>query len=179
VRKLHYFNLAGVLALLAICILQWVQNRNLNLDVNRLEAARLEAASKLAETQKSERDLAGDLSELKAHLERSQTNSTDARQKLGTLERDLRQRTAERDQLLSSVTNWAAAVIARDEKLKEANGQIHRLAEELNSSITRFNNLATNYNAVVKDFNELQRQLKGAGGTTAAPPTHPGDPAVR
>ena len=38
-RFLHYFNLAGVLALTALCVAQWQANRRLNLETASLEKA--------------------------------------------------------------------------------------------------------------------------------------------
>ncbi len=48
---------------------------------------------------------------------------------------------------------------ARDERLQEANAEIRRLSAGLNSSIHKFNDLATNHNAVVKDLNELRARV--------------------
>ena len=56
---------------------------------------------------------------------------SDERQKLRMAGRDVRQLTSERDQLKTSVTNWAAAVTVRDERLKEADARFRRLSDEL------------------------------------------------
>ena len=167
-KRLHYFNLLGVFVLGLLCIAQWTQNRQLNLEANRLERARLDVVAKLAEKEKAERDLNGDLADLKEHLSKSQTGENEAALKLAALEREVRHSAHEREQLMASVTNWAAAVSVRDQRLKQANEEIRRLGEELNTSIVKFNNLATNYNAVVKDLNNIQRQIREAGRSNSA-----------
>lgn len=65
----------------------------------------------------------------------------------------------ERDQLKGAITNWANAVALRDERMKEANARIEQLAADLNASIRKYNELVTNYNAVV-------RTLGGTHGQT-------------
>ena len=79
-----------------------------------------------------------------------------------------RQLASQRDALKASVTNWAGAVASRDERLKEANVRIRQLADDLNASIRKFNDLATNHNAVVKELNELRARL--AQPTLPRPP---------
>jgi ABC-type transporter Mla subunit MlaD len=61
----------------------------------------------------------------------------------------------ERDQLKASITNWSAAVAARDENLRQLNEQLQETSKRLNDSVLKFNELATNYNASVHRFNEL------------------------
>jgi uncharacterized coiled-coil DUF342 family protein len=61
----------------------------------------------------------------------------------------------ERDQLKDSITNWMNAVTQRDERIKEGNTQIRKLADDLTASVNKFNSLATNYNATVQQLNEV------------------------
>ena len=169
-KRLQYVNLVGVLALAALCVVQWQRDRNLNLEVNRLEQMRLDQGSKLAEQERAMRGLNSDLAEFKEQFTKAQTELNDARQKIRAAERDGRQLTTERDQLKTSVTNWAAAVATRDDRLKEAGTQIRRLGYELNSSIRKFNELATSHNAVVKNLNELRARLAQPQPTRQATP---------
>ena len=55
-RFLHWFNLAGVLALALLCVVQWRLNRQLNLELNAAEKARQQQAARLGE-----QELAGPL----------------------------------------------------------------------------------------------------------------------
>ena len=158
-KRLQYVNLVGVLALAALCVVQWQRDRNLNLEVNRLETARQDQDAKLTEQEQIVRGLNADLAQFKEQFGKAQTELSDARQKLRMFERDVRQLTGERDQLKISVTNWANAVSVRDERLKEAGAQVDRLNDELNASIRKFNELATNHNAVVKDLNDLRARV--------------------
>jgi hypothetical protein len=64
--------------------------------------------------------------------------------------------------LKSSVTNWVNAVAERDKRLEENNLRIQELATNLNSSIAKYNQLASNYNIVVKDLNALRSQAAPA-----------------
>jgi chromosome segregation ATPase len=158
-KGIQYVNLLGVLVLGALCVAQWQRDRRMNLEVNRLEKARIDHQSMLAEQEQLIQGLNMDLAQFKEEMAKVQTELNETRQKLRVAEREARQLTAERDQLKTSITNWVAAVNARDERLKEANKEIGRLAGELNGSIAKFNELATNYNATVKDLNELRARL--------------------
>jgi chromosome segregation ATPase len=158
-KRLHLANLFGVLILAAVCVAQWLHDRQLNLEFNRVEKARLDQAAQMAEQEQTARGLTTDLAQLKASLGKTQMELDDIRGKLRSAEGDLRQLAAERDQLRSSITNWAAAVAARDERLQEANTRIGKLADELDGSVRRFNDLATNHNAMVKELNELRARV--------------------
>ena len=155
-KPLHYVNLFGVVALAVLCVAQWHRDRELNLEVNRMEKVRFDHESKLAEQQQTLSGLNADLVEFKEQFATNQAELAKARQQLRTGERETRQLTGERDQLKSSVTNWAAAVTSRDQQLNEANGQVRKLANELNASIRKFNELGTNHNSIVKELNELR-----------------------
>lgn len=155
-KRLHYVNLAGVLALGALCVAQWQHDRRLNLELNRGEKVRLDQSARLEEQDRTARGLNADLAQFKEQFARSGNELHELRQKLRAAEGEVRQLARERDQLKSSVTNWAEAVAARDERLREAAEQIRTLADDLNASIRRFNELATNYNALVRERNELR-----------------------
>jgi len=168
-NRLHYVNLAGVLALAALCVFQWQANRRLNLEVNQLEKTRLDQAARLAEQEQIVRGLNSDLAQFKEQFTQAQAELGDMRKKLDAAQLEIRQVTVERNQLKTSVTNWAAAVSVRDERLTEAGSQLRKLGDDLNASIRKFNDLATNYNAVVKELNELR-----ARPAQAQPPPAPG-----
>jgi len=173
-KRLHYFNFAGVLALAALCVAQWLHDRRLNLEINRLEKSRLEQAARLAEAEQTISGLSSDVAQFKQLYAQAHTELGESDHKLRAAERKATQLAAESDQLRTSVTNWAAAVAGRDDRLKEANAQIRKLADDLNSSIRKFNALATNYNGVVKDLNELRARLaQNPPSGAAAPPRQP------
>jgi chromosome segregation ATPase len=155
VKRLHHVNLLGVIAVAVLCVVQWQRNRHLSLEVNRAEKIQLEQVERIGEREQMLLGLKADLAQFKEQVTKSRNELSDGRQKL---------QAAEREQLKSSITNWASAVGERDERLKEADVQIRRLAEELNSSVLKFNELATNHNAVVKELNELRAR-------SAQPPT--------
>ena len=158
--KLHHLNLVGVLILCGLCAGQWMHDRDLNLEINRLEHAGHEQSSRFAEQERSLRGLEADLTQFKGQITGSDAELKDTREKLRAAEVDLRQLIAERDQLKTSVSHWAAAVTVRDERLKKDTAQTRRLADELNVSILKFNTLATDHNAMVKDLNDLRARTQ-------------------
>jgi len=173
VKRLHYFNFAGVLALALLCAVQWRRDVRLNQQINRLERAGAEQTNKLASQEELTRGLSADLDEFKTALTKSQADATSSRQKALAAERQVAQLTSERDQLKSGITNWAAAVTVREERLKQAAREMDRLGADLNASIRKFNELATNYNVVVKELNELRAQTPPSvpkPAETQAPP---------
>jgi chromosome segregation ATPase len=173
-RRLQIFNLLGVAVLTVICLLQWKRDRALNLELNRSERTRLEQQSKLAEQEKNLRGLTDDLALFKEQLSRTQNDGRESAKRLKVIERENQLLTSARDQLQESVTNWANAVTARDKLIAEANDNIRALNEragtlagQLNASIQKFNELATNYNTVVEELNAARR-AKSAGPTNTA-----------
>ena len=156
-RFLHWFNLVGVLALALLCVLQWRVNRQLNLDLNAAEKARQQQATRLDDTEKRLKGGASDLDGFREQLTRATTSLKETETKLVALDRQVRQLTNERDQLKTSVTNWAAAVASRDAQLKQASTDLQKLAADRNAAVLKFNEVATKQNELVK---ELERRTK-------------------
>lgn len=173
-RRLQILNLVGVVVLALVCGFQWQRDRALNLELNRNEKARLEQTTKLAEQEKNLRGLTDDLTLFKEQLARAQSESNATEKRLRELERENQLLTSARDQLQESVTNWVNAVAARDKLITEANENIRTLNErtstltdQLNASIKKFNELATNYNSVVGELNAARRAQSEATNTAA------------
>jgi chromosome segregation ATPase len=167
-RVLQYLNLLGVIALGALCLVQWRANRSLNLETAGLEKVRLQHVAKLADLEKSLKGQAADLDSFREQLGKTHESMRSAEAKVANLERAARQLTAERDQLKASVTKWSEAVAARDARLAELDGQLRKLATDRNEAVMKFNELAEKFNAVVKDLNEARARLSGQS-TNAAP----------
>jgi len=153
-KPLSFINLAGVLALAVLCAAQWQGNRQLNHEINRLESIRIAQDEQL---QRRDTAIAGHLEDIET-LKAKVLQLTDT---LRTTEGELRaekQKTAqlasEREQLRKSVTEWAAAVEARDERIAENQSQIQELAQLQSEAVTRYNTLAKDYNEAVKLLNE-------------------------
>ena len=156
-RFLHWFNLAGVLALAALCVLQWRMNRQLNLDLRAAEQARHQQTTRLEDQAKRLTGTTSDLDGFRDQLTRATTTLKQSETKLALAEQQLKQLTNERDQLKTSVTNWAAAVSARDAQLKQAGADQAKLAADRNATVLKFNEVATQQNSLVK---ELERRSK-------------------
>jgi chromosome segregation ATPase len=152
---LSWINLLGIVALAVLCAAQWQRDRRLNLEVNRFEATRLAQERQIKEQTKTAQGLTDDLDHFKKQVQEAHQEATEARGKIRQLERDNLQLRSDRQQLQISVTNWAAAVAERDARMKEANGRLRDLSTQLNESVLKFNELASNHNASVLRFNEL------------------------
>ncbi len=173
-RWLPTLNLLGVVALAVICALQWQRDRALNLELNGSEKARWQQQTKIAEQEKQLGGLTDDLALLKERLSGTKAENDEARQKLRQLEQENQSLVVARDRLQESLARWTNAVAVRDQRLAEANESIRvanertrTLGEQLNASILKFNELATNYNAVVEELN-VARRAPGAGATNTA-----------
>ena len=70
-RFLHWFNLAGVLALALLCVVQWRLNRQLNLELNAAEKARQQQAARLGEQEQRLKGGATDLDGFREQLTRA------------------------------------------------------------------------------------------------------------
>lgn len=155
-RRIQYANFLGIVALAALCVFQWQRDRKLNLEVNSLEKTRQEQQQKLSEQDITIGGLTEDLTHFKEQFSLTHSNLTEAREKLRKTESENDSLQREREQLHASITNWTQAVSARDARLTEANERIRSMAAQLNESIGKYNELATNYNAVVKQLEEAR-----------------------
>jgi chromosome segregation ATPase len=155
-RALQYSNLFGVLALAALCVVQWQHDRQLNLETIQLERNRQVQEQKISEQQEAAHGLSSDLADFKDRFKAEHDDLEEAKRKVREDEDAVASLTVERGQLKESITNWTAAVAQRDALMKEANRRIEELSTQLNDSIQKYNELATNYDSVVKDLNEVR-----------------------
>lgn len=157
-RFLQYANLIGVAALAVLCAVQWSANRRVNLEARGLEKARLELTAKVDQQAKDIKGQAADLDTFREQLSFATRSLKEAELKLAKAGREIGQLEIEREQLKTSVTNWAAAVAARDERLKEVSTQLQKLAVERNETVARFNELAMKHEQAVTALNERTKQ---------------------
>jgi chromosome segregation ATPase len=160
-RRLQFINLFGVLALAVLCAAQWRRDRDLNLEVGRLDKTRQAQDQKISEEEEAARGVTADLDHFKQQFKEQHNDLENERHKSRDAENEAAKLTAERDQLKESVTNWANAVTRRDALIKEANGRIEDLSTNLNTSIRKYNELVTNYDDVVKQLNETRAKPAG------------------
>jgi chromosome segregation ATPase len=153
-RAITILNTVGVLALATLCVFQWQTNRRVNLEASSLEKTRQEQAVKIAEQEKSLKGLAADLETFREQILRANAASQESDSKLLDLELAVRHLTAERDALKTNMEKWSAAVAERDETVKKANEQIKALAEERNTAIQKYNELAARFETAVKEINQ-------------------------
>ncbi len=158
-RSLQLVNFVGVVALAVLCVFQWRGNRELNLEVNSLLKHRMEHVKTIENQEKEIKGCRSDLESFRELLARTNVEFKETEKKLHAADASVFQLTNERDQLRSSITNWAAAVSARDDQLKKLDEQLQSLATDRNEAVVRFNELAEKYNGVVKDLNDRTQQL--------------------
>jgi chromosome segregation ATPase len=158
-RLLQYANLFGIVAMAVLCVIQWRSNRSLNLEVGRLEKIRAQQETKMGEQTRTISGYAADLDAFRENLTRANTLHRDTEARLKTAENQIEQLRQEDVQLRMSVTNWAQAVQARDEQLRQANGQMQKLAADRDAAVQKFNEIAERYNAVVNDLNSRTKDF--------------------
>lgn len=144
-RFFSIFNFLGVAALCVLCAAQWQTNSRLEDNVMRLDQTRIEQSTKIADQERTLKDDAADLDDLRLRLSMSESE-------LKTTLAEHDHFAAEARQLKASLDQWIAAVKERDAALKKAGDLIQKLAVERNDAIARFNDLADKYNALVKQL---------------------------
>jgi chromosome segregation ATPase len=161
-KFLERFNLIGVVALAGLCVMQWKVNRDVNTEVIRLQKAQLEQGAKIKDQEKTIVGQASDLETFRAQL----VTAMDEKKSLGgksvEMERANRQLEAETGQLKSSLTNWVAAVKARDEQLQETTTQLKTAVASRDEAIDKYNDLAKKHNQLVADFNRAATNMAAA-----------------
>lgn len=167
-RFLHWFNLLGVLALLGLCLVQWQNNRRLQVELIQAAQARREQESRLEQHLKTNEGQAQHVSRLQGHLSRLTGELEQTASQLAETRRQARQSAAQCGQLKSSVTNWAAAVAARDTQLRQSAAQLEELAEARNAAVRQFNDLVERYHQLATNF-EAWRQRSPAPTTNSTP----------
>lgn len=158
-RLIQFINLIGVCALAVLCASQWQTNRQLNLDVLRLEKARQANESKIAEQEIAIRGYAADLDDFRDRLARSDAALKETNAKLSATAEERDRLLGERDQLKAAIDKWAAAVSERDAALKRAGEKMNSIATERNDAVGKFNDLAAKYNGLVKDLDDARAKL--------------------
>jgi chromosome segregation ATPase len=156
--QLKYVNLVGVVVLACLCAAQWLHDRRLNLEIKHLDQVRSEQSARIDDQANQLKGLNEDLDQLKTSLATERDLRVQVEQKLKPVEAANEQLTLDRDQLKGAISNWASAVALRDEHMKEANTRIEQLAADLNASIRKYNELVTNYNAIVKSLGGTRGQ---------------------
>jgi septal ring factor EnvC (AmiA/AmiB activator) len=142
-RFFSLFNFAGVAVLCVLCCVQWNANSRLEDNVEQLDQTRIEQSAKIVEQDRTLKDDAADLEDLRQRLSMSESEL-----KTTMVERD--RFAAEDKQLKAALDKWIAAVKERDAAIKQAGDLIQKLAAERNDAIGKFNDLVDKYNALVK-----------------------------
>ena len=156
---LQYFNFAGILILAVLCSIQWHTNRNVNLEVIRLEKINLEQVSTLAEKEKALKGSAADLDSFRHQLTQADGGLKNLEAKVVTALQENNQLILDREEMKKNLTHWIGAVSARDERLRAATLQIEQLSTDRNQTVSKFNELGEKYNSAMKELNTARFQL--------------------
>ena len=140
-------NSLGVAILCVMSAAQWQTDSRLQNTVEQLDKTRVEQSSKIAEQERTLKDDAADLEDLRQRLSMSESEL-----KTTLVERD--RFAAEAKILKTALDKWVAAVKQRDAALIQAGELIQKLSAERNDAIAKFNDLADKYNAAVKELND-------------------------
>jgi chromosome segregation ATPase len=161
-RSLPIINFAGVVALGILCLFQWQTNRRANLETIGLEKEKHGLTATVVEQTKTIEGLKADLNSFREQLAKAGELAGNTTSQLRSAEKENSGLRAERDQLKTNVSAWSDAVAKRDKQLSEANETIKQLATTRDEAIEKFNALAQKHNDLIKDFNDLNRQLAAA-----------------
>jgi DNA repair exonuclease SbcCD ATPase subunit len=148
-RTLTYLNFVGILALALLCAKQWgINNRLLN-HIQDLQHQSDDQLTKISAQQTALQQDADDLKELheRITLSESQLQQATTALKLATAERD--QYRHLHDQLIAAVKQRDQVLVQQTDVLKAQIATIHKLEDERNQAVEKFNDLATKYNAMV------------------------------
>jgi chromosome segregation ATPase len=170
-RTLAILNLAGILLLTGLCVLQWQVNRQLNLSHIALEQQRGQQAAKITQQQTTIQGVTADLNDFRGRLAAADEALAQVQAKLQSQTAQQRDVTSERDQLQAAnqalqtaLNKWTAAVAGRDEVLKKAEAQLQTLTKAHNAAIAKFNDLAKDYNSSIGEIkkanDEIQQLIK-------------------
>jgi len=166
-RPLQWFNLAGVLALALLAVIQWQANRHVNLQLINAEAAELRQSRGLAEKDQTIQGNIEDMNEFRARVAKAATELEEqcsavkaAEDKLAGVEAERARLAASVEGLKAALEQWKAAVAARDTELKQADARAAGLVTDRNEAVGRFNDLATKYNAAQDQLKQAAEEVK-------------------
>ena len=142
-RVLQTANFLGLCAVAILCAIQWQSIARIDVDRDRLELVRQSQAKQIDQQAKTISDQASDLEDFRKRLTLAEDQLKDLQQKLNDA-------IAERDQLREALPKWKAAVASRDAAIKKASMEIESLANQRDSAIAQFNDVAVKYNNLVK-----------------------------
>jgi chromosome segregation ATPase len=125
--------------LAVLCAAQWRIDSQLHSQITDLEAIRIQQIEKITEQEKTIRGQSADLDDFRNRLMLCESQLNQSQEMVGHLK--------------AALDKWIAAVDARDKAIKQAGVLLQKLADERNDAVMKFNDLASKYNALVKDWN--------------------------
>ena len=165
-KFLAWFNLAGVILLAALCIVQWNVNSRLNLRIISMEKTADHQTQAIASQQTKITGYETDLNDFRIRVDQAEKTATIDEKQIKELEHARDRLIAEKDALTmeveqakKAIEQWTAAVKDRDEALKKAGDDLKKSTDDRNAAVMKFNDLANKYNDVVKDLNEARARL--------------------
>jgi regulator of replication initiation timing len=152
-RFFQIFNFVGILALATLCCIQWFINTVDAKAIDDLKEVTAQQSAKIADQGNTIKDDAANLDDLRQQLTTAVNDLKDTQTKLTAIITERDRLTIERDHLKADMDEWAIAVAARDDTIKQAAAQIQKLLTDRNNAVAKFNDLVGKYNQLVKDTN--------------------------
>ncbi|HVX84877.1 MAG TPA: hypothetical protein VH253_08685 [Phycisphaerae bacterium] len=162
-----WINFLGILALAALCAIQWYATRTLHLQLFDAQTARQSLAAKIDDQSKTIAGLHADLDEFRDRINKTDDMLQSAQKNLDAARNNVAQVTAQRNDLQATVdaqkkalAQWSAAVDARDAALQASAARVQSLAADRNAAVSRYNDLAAQYNKAVAELKQAAATLQ-------------------
>jgi chromosome segregation ATPase len=162
-RFVQAVNLLGVLALAALCAVQWRVDGQLHSQINDLEKTNQDLTSQVAQRDERIRQDADDLDDFRRRLTLAESQLADQERKLTALSLQCQQLTADRtdllkqrDQLVAALQTWKAAVTERDDAIRRIGDELKTTGANRDQIVAKYNDLVNQYNAVVNELNNAR-----------------------
>jgi chromosome segregation ATPase len=165
-KFLAWFNLAGVILLATLCIVQWSVNSRLNLRIIAMEKTADDQTQTIARQQEKIAGCETDLNDFRIRVEQAEKTVRLDETQIKQLEHSRDRLTSEKasltahlEQANDAIEEWMDAVDDRDAALKKTGGELKKATDERNAAVMKFNDLAGKYNDIVKDLNDARARL--------------------
>lgn len=149
-RSLPLLNFLGVLALSGICVMQWIRHHTTDQQLQRTQEALQRMESDLHVRTSAETGVKSDLDAFKNRWMESQQNAQELQARLQEAQKELTQAHAQTEEWTRQKAQWTGAISNREARLREALDQIRVLNAELQARAQKYNQLASNYNQVIR-----------------------------
>lgn len=155
-RTLTWINALAIPLLVGLCVLQWIRERALQLE---LRQSRID----LHELRKEHHRLAARLETTRADLDRFKASYRASEHRAAELRQELERESLQRERLAAeaahlrtALTNWIDALQQREDQLRVAATRIQALNEQLMDVADRYRRCVTNYETLREQYSRMR-----------------------